>query len=403
MNNNNKIYKAFNHYAFVIKDEFYFMLHDSGVMLLMLGAIFIYSTLYSLAYRNQVVRNLPVAVVDLNNTPTSRQFIRNFDESPNVTVEYTPTNLEEAKKLFYDRKVYGILLIPVHFEKEILGGEQTVVSIYADASYFLMYKQMFAAATSTIGYENIVLETGRFMANNMSEKDVKALSEPVLTETVKLYNRTEGYATFVMPAIMILILQQTILIGVGLIGGTFREKRLYERLVDKDGNRFSTSSVVLGKTTAYFSFIAIVAFVVFGAFYKLFGYPTRGKEIEVFMFFIPYILSSSFLALAISTLFKYRETAILVLVVWSIPFLLFSGVSFPQQGMPEWFFDFGKIIPSSSAINGFIRLQVMGASLKDISPLYLTLWGLSGIYCILAMVAMHFRLKTEFKRSKITE
>lgn len=386
------IVNSLNSFAQVALGELNFLMRDSGVMLILLGAIFIYSTLYSLIYFNQIVREVPVAVVDLNQTSYSREYLRALDISPNVKIDYNAESLDEAKHLFFNRKVYGIVLIPQDFEKNVMDGAQASVSIYADASYFLMYKQVYAAAVKCTGYQNIKIETARFMARGMSQKEALALAEPVQTPVVKLYNRVEGYATFVMPAIMILILQQILLIGIGIVGGSFNEKKLWGRY--SKGSKLSSSLLVmLGKASAYFFFAGVIAFVVFGAFYKLFDYPTRGAELQIILFFVPYVLSVVFMALGISTLFKYRETSIITLVAWSIPFLLFSGVSFPQEGMPAWLYGMGQILPSSSAITSFIRLQVMGGSLTDIMGEYLFMWGLALFYFGFAALMMHLKFR----------
>ena len=379
----------------VVKNESIFILKDEGVMLILFGAIFIYSTLYSMAYHNQVVRNEPIAVVDLDRTPASRALIRAVDATPQVRVRYEVPSLHEAERLFFDRKIYGCLLVPYDYEKDILSGRQAFVSMYADAGYFLMYKQMLAAASDVVEAENVRIETADFVSAGMSDEMAEALAEPVVPVPVVLYNTIEGYATFVMPAIMILILQQALLLSIGMIGGTFRERKLYCRLVDVDGKPYSVFNVVVGKALAYFLFCLLICIVVFGIYYKLFHYPDRGAFVEVALFFIPYLLSVIFLALTVSALFRYRETAVLVWVAWSIPFLLFSGVSFPKEGMPEWFYTFGKLIPSSNAIDGFIRMEVMGATLEEVFEQYRMLWILTGVYFLSAMIALQIRLRRE--------
>ena len=390
--------EACQHFFEVVKNEIIFILKDDGVMLILFGAIFIYSTLYSMAYHNQVVRNEPIAIVDLDQTSTSRSLIRAVDATPQVRVKYEVSSLHEAEQLFFARKIYGCLLIPYNYEKDILSGRQVFVSMYADAGYFLMYKQMLAATTNVIGTENIRIEMANFISSGVSGEMAKALAEPVVPAPVVLYNTIEGYATFVMPAIMILILQQALLLSIGMIGGTFRERKLYCRLMDVQQKPYSVFNVVIGKALAYFVFSLLISIVVFGIYYKLFHYPDRGAFIDVTLFFIPYLLSVIFLSLTISAFFRYRETSVLVLVAWSIPFLLFSGVSFPKEGMPEWFYSFGKIIPSSNAIDGFIRMEVMGATLKEVLEQYRMLWILTAVYFLTAMIALRVRLHKEIPR-----
>ncbi|MEG1634206.1 MAG: ABC transporter permease [Rikenellaceae bacterium] len=389
----NKIARECANFLDVIKIEYKAIFNDGGVMLILFGAIFIYSTLYSFAYHNQVVRDIPIAVVDESGTPMAREFIRALDASSSLHVAYEPTNLNSAKQLFYLRNVYGVIVIPDNFEKNILRKEQAKFVIYADASYFLMYKNLFAAATATMAVQNYKLELATFMQAGMSSEAATALADPVGLNTVKLFNRIDGYATFVMPAIMLLIIQQTLLISIGMIGGTFRERKLYHYYRNKDGKWYSAWSVVFGKLITYLVLLIGVCLVIFGVYYKLFGYPSRAGRFDFLFYIVPYIISSAAAAIALSTVFRKRESAILLLVVWSIPFLLLSAVSFPREGMPHWLYFIGQIIPSSSAIGGFIRLEVMGATLKDISVQYSIMWGLSILYTSIALFTMSFRMK----------
>lgn len=388
-----KIARECGNFLNVIKIEYRSIFTDPGVMLILFGAIFIYSTLYSFAYHNQVVRDIPIAVVDLSGTPASREFTRALGASPSLIVAYKPTDLSSAKKLFYERDVYGVIVIPDNFEKNILQKVQAKFVIYADASYFLMYKNLFAAATQTMAVQNYKLEMATFMQAGMSSASAAALADPVGLNTVKLFNRIDGYATFVMPAIMLLIIQQTLLIAIGMIGGTFRERKLYKYYRNSDGRWYSASSVVFGKLITYLVLLIVVCLVIFGVYYKFFGYPSRGGRFDFLFYIIPYIISSAAVSIALSTVFRKRESAILLLVVWSIPFLLLSAVSFPREGMPQWLYLLGQIVPSSSAVNGFIRLEVMGATLHEITEQYAIMWALSILYTVVALFTMSFRMK----------
>ena len=96
----------------VIRNEFQTIFKDGGAMLILIFALIIYATAYSLAYGSQVLRNVPIGVVDESRTPTSRSLIDTFNAGPNTYVAYTPTSMEEARELFYARKIYGVVYIP---------------------------------------------------------------------------------------------------------------------------------------------------------------------------------------------------------------------------------------------------------------------------------------------------
>ncbi len=385
----------------VIRREFKSIFTDSGVMLILFGAIFIYSTLYSLAYHNEVVREVPIAVVDLNKTTTSRQFVRALGASPSVVIAAEPTSLDAAKRLFYKREVFGVIVIPLDFEKKIAVGEQARFAIYADASYFLMYKSLFTATSNVMSLTNYKIEVDQFIKAGMSSLQAEVLADPVGLNTVKLFNRNEGYAVFVMPAIMLLIIQQALLIAIGMIGGTFRERKLYREYRDQYGSWYTPFTVVFGKLICYLTIVIALMVIVFGVYYKFWNYPSLASMYDVIVYVIPYIISVSALSIALSTMFAKRENAILLLVIWSIPFLLLCAISFPVEGMPSWLYHLGLIIPSSSAVMGFIRLEVMGASLEDVNFQYTIMWWLSAVYVVLAVFMMGWRLNKSKKDFEI--
>ncbi|MCD8186229.1 MAG: ABC transporter permease, partial [Rikenellaceae bacterium] len=171
-------------------------------------------------------------------------------------------------------------------------------------------------------------------------------------------------------------------------GGTWRENHLYPNLPPPPRSKMSALPIVFGKAAAYFGLSILTIFYVFGFHYKAFGYPMRASFGELAGFFLPYLLAIIFLGITLASLFRKRENALLILLFTSIPLLMISGVSVPKEVMPGWLYEFGKIFPSSPGINGFIRLQTMGATLPDIRPELVNLWILAGIYFLTACLGM---------------
>lgn len=377
----------------VVRNEYGTVFSDSGVILVLILALLIYSTLYSLAYDNQVLRNVPIGVIDQSKTATSRQLIDTFDAGPNLYVAYAPEGMEEAKKLFYDREIYGVVYIPADYEQKLLGGQQAVVSLYVDASYFLMYRQVFQELVAGIGSTGAMVEFQRLIAKGANIPQATATTQPVIYQSHNLFNPYLGYGSFVMPAIIMVIIQQTMLIGIGMIGGTWREFGLYRRLIPAGRRRMSTFPVVAGKAFVYASVYAVTLFYVLGLHYRLFHFPVNGSTGALLALLIPYLLSCIGLGIAVSTLFHSREQSIMLLLWTSIPILMLSGASIPREAIPEWMYQFGQLLPSSSGVEGFIRIQSMGASFDEVLPEIRMLWRLTLIYGALAAVGIHVRLK----------
>lgn len=389
--------------ASVIRNEFRSIFTDEGVMLVMIFAIFIYSTIYGLAYGNQVLRNVPIGVVDDSKSSASRALALSFDAGPNTYVAYEPTDMESAKRLFYNREIYGIVYIPDDYERRLLSGEQAVVSIYCDASYFLMYRQVFQEIVGALGYTGAAVEMQRLLASGVNLPQAEAVTQPVIYQSHNLFNPYLGYGTFIMPAIIMLIIQQTLLIGIGMIGGTWHEFDLYSKLTPAGEVRMSTVPVVAGKAFTYIVVSGSIAAYILTVHYRLFGYPTNGDPLTVAALVLPYMLSCIMLGIALSTLFTRRENSLLWMLWSSILILLLSGISYPAEAIPEWMRVIGSVFPSTHAVRAFIRVQDMGASFGEILPEVRWLWRLTAIYGGLALIAMHMTLNGRLLRRRKAE
>ncbi len=380
-----------------MRNELHTIFSDGGVMLILIFALLIYATTYSLAYGAQVLRNVPIGVVDESRTPTSRSLIDTFNAGPNTYVAYNPTNMEEAKELFFKRKIYGVVYIPSDYERKLYGGEQANVSIYVDASYFLMYRQVFQEVVTSIGKTGAMVEFQRLIAKGADIPQAQATTQPVIYESHNLFNPYLGYGTFVMPAIIMVIIQQTMLIGIGMIGGTWREFGLYHTLCPAGRQRMSTLPIVLGRGLVYGLIYAVTCTYVLGLHYRFFHYPMNGATGTVMLFMAAYMAACIALGIAVSTLFRYRENSLLLLLWTSIPLLMLSGVSYPREGIPDWLYNFGQLFPSSHGVNAFIRIQTMGASLSEVFTEIKALCILAVIYGGLACIGIHQVIAREEK------
>lgn len=367
----------------IFTDEFRAIFRDEGALLLFIGALVLYSALYGFIYQPEVVHKIPTAVVDLDNTPESRSVQQMIAATEQADVRYNAESLDQAKALFMDRKVDGIVLIPQGFAANIAKGVQSNVSLYADGSYFVLYSTFLTAVANVVMDKGAELQQQNLTRMGLEEAQMNAVREPVDYHVETLYNPYNGYATAMLPAVFVVILQQVLLIGIGLVMGTkyeFGKWKAYEQ--------YSTLKIVLTKTLVYILLYIPLLVYLFGVVYKFFGYPMRENTWELVAFVVPYMLSVIFLGFTLGGLVKRRESTILYYAVLSLFFIMLSGISWSREGMPEWLFAIGQMVPSSSAINGFVRMRTVGASLTDVAPQWITLWVLTAIYFVTAMLSV---------------
>ena len=159
--------------------------------------------LYAFIYNNEVVHEAKLVVVDQSDTYLSRDFIRRVDATADVRVVSGCSDMREARRLLDEKKAYGILEFPVEFSKDVHKGKQTTVSLYCDMSSLLFYKAFLLAATE------VSLEMGaEIRAHNQpaSTAEMERIAiNPIPYESVGLFNSQNGFASFLVPAILALL------------------------------------------------------------------------------------------------------------------------------------------------------------------------------------------------------
>ncbi len=389
----NKIYRFFNNIVETWFNEYKVIFRDSGVITLFIIAVLVYPLLYSLAYNNELAKEVPIVVVDKNDSDLSRKLISMLDATDEVQVLYKLPDFNEAKILFDKSDVYGVIDIPEDFDKKILRFETATISVYADASYMLIYKQIMMAANYAVGTMSAGIEIQRRISKGNQLEEAFIERDPMPVETYSLYNPKGGYASYAMPAVLLLILQQTLLLGIGLIGGTQREKGFIHFLVPIGIKRGGSLSIIFGKSLAFFSIYLINTLYVLVVVFRMFNLPMRGNYFEIFVFLTPFLFAVIYLGMTFAAFFKKREHALMLLLFTSIPFVFLSGFSWPNYAMPQWQVWFSKIIPSTPAIQGFLALSQKSASFHDVFYNWLHLWGLMLFYITTASLLLKRMVK----------
>ena len=351
---------------------------DAGVVLLLVGSVLFYSFFYPLPYLNEVVRDIPVAVVDADNSQLSRQLVRMLDANESIAVTQRPVEFTAARNAFWRRKVFGIVVIPEDFSHSILSGGQARIVMYADAGYFFVYRQTLIGALQATGTLSAHIEIRRMTGKGVNMDRAMALRDPVPALMRPLFNSSGGYASYVVPAVFILVLQQTLLIGIGMRSGTDHEFR------SPGQAGHGTLASLLGKTGAYLSIYLAHAVYYLWIVPRLYNFPYHGNVMLLLLFTLPFLLAVIFLGQALALFFPRRETSMLVLVFTSLPILFLAGFAWPAEAMPAGLRFLGLLVPSTAGIEGLLKLNQMGANLYDVAFYWGVLWGLAGIYFILA-------------------
>ena len=409
---------------------------DGGLIIFLLVVPVIYPIIYAFIYNEEVVRDVPVVVVDGDHSSLSRDFVRRLDASPDVEVVAQANSLAEAQSLVRHRKAYGVVSLPSQMNRDLQRGTPVRVQVYCDMSGMLYYKAVLATTTDVALQTNARIKVSRIPGATQRQEQIT--TAPLTYEHVALYNPQSGFASFLLPAVLVLILQQTLILGVGMEAGTRRERmerthgfpatddlsldaaallkasdeahreevKRQREAAESAVDRGEVSEVksrwfhpnhprrrdapwralssLLGRSTAYLAIYIPVAAFVLGVVPHLFHFPQLVELSGLALFILPYLLAAVMFAITLSALAHQRESIILIIVFTSVPMLFLSGVSWPASAIPWYWKTLGALIPSTPAINGFVRLSSMGASLPEVVREWHHLWWLAGGYTLTA-------------------
>lgn len=369
---------------YIFRREFYTVFRDHAVITFFIMLTLGYPLVYTYIYSNEVVREVPVAVIDHSHSPLSREFLRMWEASPSVKVVANCNDIEEAKLLMYKKDIYGILEIPADFSKDINRGDQAHVSLFCDMGALLNYKALLQATSdvSILMGKEIQVE-GLPYASRMQQE---IAASPVKIAEVKMFNPQSGFASFIIPAVLILVIQQSLLLGVGTIAGTARDRSRYGSMIPVNRHYRRAWPIVLGNTCLYMPIYFVMAYWVFFIVPRIFSLTQIAPKGELMLFLFPFLLACVFFSICGSFLSKEREQPFLLFVFTSVPLMFISGISWPKEGIASYWITLSKIFPSTHGIDGFVKINNMGATLGEVSTEYISLWILAVIYFLLACI-----------------
>lgn len=362
---------------------------DAGVLIIFFVGGLGYPIIYSLVYHNGILEDTPIAVVDDSADPYSRRYIRELDATREVSVAYSCVNMEEARRLLQQRKVNGIVYFPRDFGEKVVRGETAKLSIYADMSSFLYYKNLLMGANFVMLDEIKNIQIERFSAAGYSGQTLSQLVEPMKYEDNNPYNRAFSYGIFFLSAALLLVIQQTMFYGMSLRVGTMREESHSPALLPSVVEGSGVGRVVLGRGAAYWLLYMGIGMYIAYIVPAAFGLPQRGDFRDIFVLLLFFVTDCVLFCSTWSSLITRRETVFVLLLFMSPVALFLTGFSWPSSAFPAFWRYFSYIFPSTFGCQAFINLNTAGGDLSTVRELIAALAVQTIIYYILSSVAIY--------------
>jgi ABC-2 type transport system permease protein len=346
----------------------------SAFSLLILAPL-IYGIYYPQPYLNQILRKLPIAVVDNDLSDISRQIVETLDASGAVSVTVRVRTLAEARAAIDRGKALAAVEIPQDTERDVLKGITVHIPIYADATYLFIFRSTASGIATALGTLTSDLVSRGARSDGSLVKAKLASSSPADVLLQPIFNPVGGYASYIVPAAFLLILQQTLLIGAAMLTGS---------ALASAGGAFVG---VLGRGIAHLTIYLPALTLYLVVLPRIYGFSTLGHLPQLFALGTVFLLATSFMGQAIGAWFKRPENATLLLLATSLPQFFTAGFAWPREALPDTIKALGRMFPADSAIDGLVRINQLGAGIWEVTHDWLGLWCLAVVYFALAVIS----------------
>lgn len=361
----------------VVTREFRRIATSPPILLVLAGGIFLYGLLYNYMYAPNLVRKTPIAVVDLSHSSLSREYIRLLNATPQTNILLQTPDILEARQWMKQGRVEGILYVPSDFEKRVSRGETSYFTLYASTDAFLIFKGLQESASQVMLEVNNRHRADGIVFLPPAGMVAAGYARPIEVVGETIYNPTEGYGSYLIPAVLIVIIFQTLLMLIAMLRGEEAEREsahvgkflLPHREVWKQVLRLIT-----GRTVAYVMLYSVFSCFLIGFLPHLFGIPHQGTIPEIVGLMVPFLVATSFFGLAISRWFTDSEAPLLMIAFFSVGYIFLSGISYPLELMPWYWKAAHHLFPVAPAALAFVKQSSMDATWSDVAPQILTLW-----------------------------
>jgi ABC-2 type transport system permease protein len=349
--------------------------------MLVIGPV-IYGIYYPQPYLNQILRKTPIVVVDNDLSELSRNIVQTLDASGAVEVAARADTLADAHALLDRGEAFAVVGIPPGTERDVLKGIRVHVPIYADATYLFIFRTMsngIAVAINTVSSE---LAAGGARTDGSLVKAALASSSPADVLLQPIFNPVGGYASYVVPAAFVLILQQMLLIAASML--------TVAALAQPVGGAFAS---VFGRGVAHLTIYLPALALYFIVLPRFYGFSTLGQPLQLVALASLFTLATSFMGQAAGAWFKNPETPTLIFVGTSLPQFFLTGFSWPREAIPTPVLRAGYVFPSDFAIDGLVRIDQLGAGLSEVVRDWRGLWLLTIVYFLLAIMSVYLNTR----------
>jgi ABC-2 type transport system permease protein len=369
---------------------------DPAAILLLVVAGVLYAFYYPTPYIYQTVSKVPVAVVDLDNTAMSRDLIRMASAAQQIEVKSIYAEMNEAEAAMAREEIFGFMVIPENMEKDIRAKRPVSVNIFTHGAYVMLHGAIgtaFSTCALTVGATNKVKQIA--LGKKVPSAKAIAMRDPIPISIQTMFNSSGSYSNYVVPSVLVVILQQSLIIGICVLGGSRAHRRFRKKFRDSPVENETAEYRYFGRALAYF--VHYCSFILFYhcIIYNLFDFPRRGELLPMVVFSVVFLASVINLGMVVSQVFLRRESSMQLFLYLSIPILFLANFSWPSYLMPKWMVSVSYILPSTFAVPAWLSIEQMGADIYEVAPRLYQLAVQAIVYLFLGLLLTRARDKAK--------
>ena len=353
-----------NNIKSIIRDELKLVISDHSILLTVIIAPLLYAFFLGSIYLYEDIDQIRFAVVDYDNTATSRELTRMMSASQKIDMVGYLENYDDGVQKLMNLEVQGFLIFTDGFEKDLMRREGANLNLYLNTTQFLPSNDLNMAVNEVMLAVGSGIRLEYYEIQGIESHKAMQLINPVIAEVKPIYNVTNSYGAFLLPGLFFLILQQTLLIGLG--ESVSRDNEMGKMNVILQSSHYGILDYIIGKTS-YYSFLYTAYLVIFLAvIFPFFSLPVVGSIFSIFIVSVVFLVTIMLLTMLIGTFVKSQIRMMEILAFTSYPFFLLSGYSWPISSMPlplQWL---SALIPTTPIMEAITRLIVMGGDWSDI-------------------------------------
>ncbi|TDQ80281.1 ABC transporter permease [Sphingobacterium yanglingense] len=380
----------------LIKREFALFYQNKVLLILFLGAPVMYGVLVGGVYKKGKVTHLPIIVVDEDRSPLSRQLIDMFNENEVIYVAELMADPFGAKEAALEKEATVVVHIPKNFSSDVNYNRSTELTLFVNASNTLTSNYAMMAVNVCAGTMKAGIQIKSQEKKGVPAYVAEQQYEPFKTTIVKQNIRSGNYLYFMLPGVLLTVLQQVMMLGLALSFASEFENNTFRELVGKSSNVFV---LILVKITPY----VLMSFLIYGLYYGYSVFYRMPLHVEGFAFFgasFLFLLSVAFLGILVSIAIPSQLKATEILMVIATPSFILSGFTWPLSQMPDWIVWLSKLIPLTHYLQIF-RTMIIEQGTADLikEPVWGLVW-IGGISLIASIILLQFKINKVKKAEK---